>query len=85
MTSLAGVILSGAKNLNSCGVLARKSQIDPLPPIRKTKRAASGDRSVLGKAYLMVSFGMSAGRSNKGGAKVLTAASVDKAVRAVET
>ena len=31
MTSLASVILSGAKNLNSCRALARKSQTDPLP------------------------------------------------------
>ena len=31
MTSLASVILSGAKNLNSCRVLARKVQTDPLP------------------------------------------------------
>jgi hypothetical protein len=31
MTSLAGVILSGAKNLNPCRVLARKTQTYPLP------------------------------------------------------
>jgi hypothetical protein len=31
MTSLASVILSGAKNLNSCRALAHKSQTDPLP------------------------------------------------------
>jgi hypothetical protein len=31
MTGLASVILSGAKNLNSCRVLARKVQTDPLP------------------------------------------------------
>ena len=33
MTSLASVILSGAKNLNSCRAMARKSQTDPLPPV----------------------------------------------------
>ena len=31
MTDLASVILSGAKNLNSCRAMARKSQTDPLP------------------------------------------------------
>src|SRR3972149_6027719 len=36
MTSLASVILSAAKNLNSCRALARKSQTDPLPRRRMT-------------------------------------------------
>ena len=30
MTSLASVILSGAKNLSSCRAMTRKSQTDPL-------------------------------------------------------
>ena len=33
MTSLSSVILSGAKNLHSCRLLARKFQIDPLPSL----------------------------------------------------
>ena len=40
MTSLASVILSGAKNLNSCRTLARKSQTDP-PPENVIERAVA--------------------------------------------
>ena len=42
MTSLASVVLSGAKNLNSCRATVRKPQTDPLPIAQVKYRSNAG-------------------------------------------